>query len=237
MYFRVKLSIFSALILCLLSNSCSHKEEKKTIAPEQVPSQNNSTLEKGKVFSTVTNNGYYSAYIPPSYSGKEKFPVIIFLDPHGDGSFPLSKYKFLADKFGFLMIGSNESKNGIAYEQCKGILSKLVDESTSNLPGLKEDITVAGFSGGAKAALVAGNTITGIRRIIYCGAAFPPKNIEVQLPVLGFAGIKDMNYTEIKDFNYSLNGGSVPHLFLEWRGETRVARFKYFHTFILLDRL
>src|SRR5580658_4793283 len=38
-------------------------------------------------------------------------PVVYFFDPHGVGALPLRKYRSLAEAYGFILVGSNNSKN------------------------------------------------------------------------------------------------------------------------------
>ena len=207
------------LLFLLLIFACQEKKAKPPATTQEVESKILPKLAVGQVSSRATANGYYSYYIPKIYSGKEQFPVIIFLDPHADGTFPLQKYKSLAEKFGFLMIGSMESKNGITFDQSNEICAHLLAEAHSALPGNKSNICLSGFSGGAKAALIAGNLVKGFNGIIYSGAAIPPNNIDVNVPIIGFAGKKDMNFTEVKNFNFSLNGRGTSHILVEWEGK------------------
>jgi len=73
------------------------------------------TFETGKVIATILCKENpaqsYALYIPAG-NKHDTLPVIYFFDPHGDGSFPVTRYKALADQYGFILIGSNNSKNG-----------------------------------------------------------------------------------------------------------------------------
>ena len=165
------------------------------------------------------NNFSYCYYIPGDFKGEEKFPVIIFLDPHGNGNFPVEKYKRLEEKFHFILIGSNESKNGMVIEQGMKVAGDLLTEAITTLPGALHQITLAGFSGGAKVALVSACKLPGINSAIYCGAAIPPDRINVTVPTMGIAGNHDMNYTEVRNFNFSIDGKKMPKAIIEWNGK------------------
>ena len=176
--------------------------------------------EAERIYDRITkSNSSYSVYFPKNYNEKEKYPVIIFIDPHGHGRFPLEKYKSLADKFQFLLIGSNDSKNGMNIEQCLKFAGDLLNEASTTLPGYKEQISVVGFSGGAKVALVAANTISGFSSAIYCGAAFPPGTIQINIPLLAIVGRHDMNYTEVRNYNQSIDKSGISHTLVEWNGK------------------
>ena len=208
------------LLLCLHLISCTTKENKPTeniSKPIEVVAPIN---EAGRIYERITkSNSSYSVYFPKNYNEKEKYPAIIFIDPHGHGRFPLEKYKSLADKFHFLLIGSNDSKNGMNIEQCIKFVGDLLNEASTTLPGYKEQISIAGFSGGAKVALVAANTISGFSSGIYCGAAFPPGTIQINIPLLAIAGRHDMNYTEVRNYNQSIDKSGISHALVEWNGK------------------
>ena len=216
-YYVIKKGV---LILFLFFLSCHSKEKhpdeiKNETVPEVV-----TPPEAGKVYDRITkSNSSYSLYIPKNFSGTEKYPVIIFIDPHAKGNYPLGKYKGLAEKFQFMMIGCNDSKNGMMIDQSMKFISDLLNEATNILPGKTNEISLAGFSGGAKVALVGGNTINGFSNIIYCGAALSPGSIKMNVPLLAFAGSHDMNYSDVRNFNQSLENQNVSHSFREWNGK------------------
>ena len=217
---KIKGVNFGLFFLCLHIISCTTKE----IKPIENISKPTAVLapinEAGRIYDRITkSNSSYSVYFPKNYVEKEKYPAIIFFDPHGHGRFPLEKYKNLADKFQFLLIGSNDSKNGMNIEQCLKFADDLLNETSTTLPGYKEQISVAGFSGGAKVALVAANTISGFSSGIYCGAAFPPGSIQINIPLLAIAGRHDMNYTEVRNYNQSIDKSGITHTLVEWNGK------------------
>ena len=204
---------FGLFLLGLQLISCTTKENKPT--EEIVP-----IIEAGRTYDRITkSNSSYSVYLPKNCVEKEKYPAIIFLDPHGHGKFPLEKYKSLADKFHFLLIGSNDSKNGMNIEQCIKFAGDLLNETSTTLPGFKQQISLVGFSGGAKVALVGANKIPGFSNAVYCGAAIPPGSIQVTVPLIAIAGNKDMNYTEVRKFNQSLDKSTSSHTIIEWNGK------------------
>ena len=215
-----KFTIFYFLLsIYLLLNSCEQKRKTGSEYGKHEIEKKQELPQTGRVYSRSTPNGSYGLFIPNSITGNERLPAILFLDPHGDGTFPLNKYKSLAEKYKFILVGSNESKNGLNFEQVNQIVSLLLQECITNLQCDPNRITLAGFSGGAKAALYGGNAIPGFNGIIYCGAAFPPGSIEVKIPLFGIAGKKDMNYTEVRNFSSSLDARDVPHQLIEWNGK------------------
>ena len=60
----------------------------------------------------------YALYLPSACNNRfdkstvqKRFPVILAFDPHGDGSLPVKRFSSLAGKYGFILMGSNDSKN------------------------------------------------------------------------------------------------------------------------------
>ena len=160
----------------------------------------------------------FALYLPKKYRETKSLPVIIFVDPHGEGALPLYMYSTLAEKYGVILMGSNDSKNGLTFKQATPILHDLVSEAYSRLNADGKEISIAGFSGGAKAALVAASEMSNIHTLIYCGAGL--KEIALPLPPsLGITGIKDMNYTEVIETDGQIENNKIPHALLEWNGK------------------
>lgn len=198
------------------------------VKSESVPVSNdqqkiNSPLKKGEVISSVISDQdasqSYALYLPRNYNDSLKFPVIIFFDPHAGGSTPVSMYQSLAEKFGYVLMGSNNSKNGMQFEQTNAIVNSLVNEATKRYSIDKQGISLAGFSGGAKVTLVGAANHSELLSVIYCGAVIPFDNIQQLSPALGFAGERDMNYTEVMASGSTLNEKKINHVIIEWNGK------------------
>ena len=52
----------------------------------------------------------YMLYLPSTYTATKRWPVIYFFDPGGQGR-PLELYKDIGEKYGFILAGSNNSRN------------------------------------------------------------------------------------------------------------------------------
>ncbi|MFI5220939.1 MAG: hypothetical protein ACHQK8_01340 [Bacteroidia bacterium] len=196
--------------------------------PAVYPKEN---FEKGKIVpsmnlkSDTTQN--FAFYLPTVYSDSAKFPLIIFFDPHGEGTVPLKLYKDLAEKHHYILIASNSSKNGLDANTANRIANNLVNEVMGRFSTDKFKITLCGFSGGAKVALSAGGDIPAVSTIIYCGAAiqFQPSH---PVNLLGFAGKRDMNYTDVVVFEQSLKDAPMKHFLVEWNGKHEFPRAEVF---------
>ena len=186
-------------LLLIISFSCSTKHPK----PEAVTSSVNQPAAKheikaGELISSVACSNdpsqTYALYLPKNYSDAIKFPVIIFLDPHGSGSYPVGLFKSIADEFGYILMGSNNSKNGLQFDQTNAIANSLIAEAGAGFSSDQKRIALAGFSGGSKVAMVAASNHPELESVVYCGAAIPFETIQQLPPALGFAGVSHELY-------------------------------------------
>lgn len=214
---------FGALILfsCSRGKPKQSAESDNTITSTPVfPKENfpHDIVIRSVSFTTDTLQSF-ALYLPPSYSATEKFPVIIFFDPHGNGALPLTKYKGLAKQFGWVLIGSNNLKNGLTLSTTNRITASLIREIQSQMALDPKRISIAGFSGGAKVALSYAMDHPEITNVIYAGAATPLQHPNPGLSLLGFSGVNDMNYTELLAFDQSLSLTNMKHFLIEWNGK------------------
>lgn len=213
---------FLSSLLIFFSCSPNHPKSESN-APVVEQPKIKEPLKIGEVISSVAcgNDGSqsYALYLPKTYSDSVKFPVIIFFDPHASGSYPVGIYKSLADQFGYILMGSNNSKNGLQFDQSNAIVNSLMVEAAANYSSDKKGISLAGFSGGSKVALVAAANHPELLSVIYCGAAIPFDNIQQFPPALGFAGGRDLNYTEVMLSGPTLDSKKIVHDIIQWKGK------------------
>lgn len=181
------------------------------------------TLEPGKVITHVyckTDAAQsYALYIPVK-GNKESLPVIYFFDPHGDGSFPLAKYKALADTFNFILIGSNNSKNGNDWPTTESIWQTMFDDSQKRLKINSNLIYTCGFSGGAKVAGYVALNHHEVKGVIANGAGLPDA-VEVDNFLFSFTAISgegDMNMTDLIAVNNALDRTQTRHRIIFFDG-------------------
>ncbi|MGC4034973.1 MAG: hypothetical protein QM764_03355 [Chitinophagaceae bacterium] len=181
------------------------------------------SFQKGKVITPVvckTNSSYsYALYIP--LKGNQPLPVIYFFDPHGDGALPLNKYKELADRYQFILIGSNDSKNGNDFPIAENIWNSLFTDSKNRLKIDAGRIYTCGFSGGAKVAGYIALNHPEIKSVIVGGAGLPdnvpPSNFRFDLTTL--AGTGDLNMTDLVAFDNALNQTQTAHRIISFNGK------------------
>lgn len=169
-----------------------HKVEKKNAAaPEEVKLAAGTINENIKCGNAEGET--YDIYLPSSFSKDKEWPLIIAFDPQGDGGLPLENYKSLAEKYGFVMIGSNYSKNGMQMDSVQKHYSQLLDDVSKKVNINKERFYLMGFSGGAKVATYIGLDDNDVDGVIACGAATKFQKPEKPFIYAALAGKGDFN--------------------------------------------
>src|SRR5450631_896257 len=94
----------------------------------------------------------YWMFAPSTYTADRAWPILYCLDPGARGRVPVERYAAAAEKAGFLMAGSNNSRNGPMGPTQEAINLMLTDtHERYSIDNTR--IYVAGLSGGARVAL------------------------------------------------------------------------------------
>ncbi|CAN5909850.1 hypothetical protein BH11BAC7_BH11BAC7_05970 [soil metagenome] len=212
--------ILPALLL-LLAFSCASTETKKTIVDSAAPVEvSKPEFKKGELTTLTVSadpSNSFTVYLPADFDSTKKYPLVVFFDPHADGSLPLNKYKSLAEKWGFIFAGSNTSKNGMAPEQADRVFNGLIDELKRILTVDQQQLIVCGFSGGARVASGGAILRKDIKGIICNSASSNATNSTAIF--IGLAGLGDMNYLEMKTNESNSSRSKIPHELLVFNGK------------------
>jgi hypothetical protein len=186
----------------------------------------------------------FEIYLPAGYDSTKNYPVIFSFDSHGNGSTAITGFKQGADRFGFILVGSNLIRNGIPdYEK---LITSLISDVKSHFPIDSRAVYSAGFSGGARMANYYGlqNQLTGI---ISCGAGFRQADIArtgVLSYVYNIAGSRDCNYGETAYLPGSLECTADKYLsesitgIHEWPNTTVLTQaIEFMYTRLLIDKI
>src|SRR5437763_12937756 len=93
----------------------------------------------------------YALFLPKAYTPDRAWPVIFAFDPGGRGRTPVERYQAAAEQYGFIVAGSNNSRNGSG-EIGRAVNAMSVDVQ-DRLHIDPRRIYLAGMSGGARVAL------------------------------------------------------------------------------------
>jgi pimeloyl-ACP methyl ester carboxylesterase len=162
----------------------------------------------------------YALYVPAK-GLKEALPIIYFFDPHADGALPVKKYKALADAYGFILAGSNNSKNGNDWSITANILRQLFDDTRRRLRIDNRRIYTCGFSGGAKVAGYSALQHPEVKGVIAGGAGLPDGTPagDFSFSFTAIAGEGDMNLTELVGISSELDHTKTRHRIIFFDGK------------------
>ena len=179
----------------------------------------------GQVVEKVTcarePNQSYALYLPHNYDKSRKWPVLYAFDPGARGRVPVERFKDAAEQFGWIVVGSNNSRNA-SIQSSIDSWNAMVRDTTDRFAIDDGRAYATGFSGGARVALTFAtqcrNCLAGV---IAGGAAFPPgiePTTTTQFAIFGIAGIEDFNFPEMKELDEKLARVNVPHQIEIWGG-------------------
>ncbi|HOT01099.1 MAG TPA: hypothetical protein PLY66_08845 [Acidobacteriota bacterium] len=155
----------------------------------------------------------YSIYLPSAYTPARTWPVIYAFDPGARGALPVQRLQVAAERFGYIVIGSNVSRNfepKLSVEAADAMWA----DSHVRLSIDNRRVYTLGFSGGARLAAGLAVVSMDFAGVIACGAAFdskhPPRDRRPAL-FAGIVGLEDMNYPEMRDAEDRLREAQVTH--------------------------
>jgi len=162
----------------------------------------------------------FAVYLPSTFKPGQRYPLVMAFDPHAVGALPVKKYRDLAEKYEFILVGSNVSKNGQSQDMTENIYQSLMPAVRSFFPIDTSRIYLLGFSGGARVASLMALSHPGIRGVIGCGAGFPGTESlpEFHFEFFGIAGLGDFNLNELMRLDDFLNKTGNRHFITTFPG-------------------
>jgi len=176
------------------------------------------TLPQGQLIDEVTAlaqpDQSYALYLPSNYTPQKKWPVLFAFDPGANGRVPVERFQEAAEKYGYIVIGSNNSRNG-PFAPELAAFKAMWEDAHARLALDDRRVYFTGFSGGARVAtsiaLLCKQCAAGI---IACGAGFPSSQDPIKpLPFAYFStiGLYDFNFFEVKNLHDKLDRLQTPH--------------------------
>lgn len=156
----------------------------------------------------------YSVCLPPNYTPTQKYPVLFMFDPAARGKFAAGLYKKAPADYGFIIIASNNSRNG-PMNVSLNVANAIFTDAFKKYSIDNSHIYLTGFSGGARVATIIALQANGIAGVIACGASFgePIPKTKLSWTFAGIAGTQDFNYVEMQQTLQQMQGtGSISSL-------------------------
>ena len=162
----------------------------------------------------------YALYLPSNYTPNRKWPVLYAFDPGARGNVPVERFKEAAEKYGWIVLGSNNSRNGPWNVTVKAWNAILTD-AHQRFAIDDERSYATGFSGGARAAVRIAAACKCLAGVIANGAGFPvdlAPSPQMHFVFFGAAGVDDFNYPELRNLQESLTKAGIVHRFQAFTG-------------------
>ena len=151
----------------------------------------------------------YALYLPSTYSPTRRWSVLIGFHPGARGRAIVETYRAAAEQYGYIVVASNNSRNG-PWEVSAAAIKAIFPDVDARFAIDSQRIYLTGHSGGARVALQVALANKAIAGVIASSAGFPdsqPRS-KVNFAVFGTAGIDDFNYNEMRMLDRKLTS---PH--------------------------
>ncbi len=174
-------------------------------------------LPAGQIIDRVTcaadPSQSYALFVPAAYTPSRAWPVIFAFDPGGRGRNPVERYQAAAEKYGYIVVGSNNSRNGSM--EFPKILAAMTTDVAERLAVDPKRVYLAGMSGGARAAFQVALASKDVAGVIASSAGYPDNRIRKTLtfPVFATAGTEDFNHLEMRRLDATLTSPHYLHIF------------------------
>lgn len=163
----------------------------------------------------VVSQGY-ALYLPSNYSPDRAWPLLLAFDPRARGLTAVERFAPAAERYGWIIAGSNNSRNGSGQSSVQS-LQAMSDDIFAHYPVESKRIYAGGMSGGARVAMGFAMTTGSFAGVIAASAGFPdsrtPKS--VPFPIFGTAGNEDFNWSEMSELDQTLTS---PHRVVVFEG-------------------
>ena len=162
-----------------------------------------------KVISKSDPAQSYALYLPSTYTPTRKFPILYCFDPGARGAVPVTRFKEGAEKYNYIVVGSNNSRN-FPNQPLSQMMRNLWDDTHVRFSIDERRVYLAGLSGGARVAISVAFAYKGVfAGVIACSAGYPD-NVKPTTPrsfvIFETTGLEDFNNPEMQSLARSLEG-------------------------------
>jgi len=158
----------------------------------------------------------YALYLPSTYSAERKWPLLMGFHYNGLGPDVAQTYRVAAERYGYIVAASNNSRNGNWAASAK-VAQAMANDLSERFSVDPTRIYTTGLSGGARLAINIGLTNTAIAGVIASSAGFPDSQPRTSLrfPLFATVGSLDFAYIEMRTLDRTLK---TPHRLAVFEG-------------------
>lgn len=187
-------------------------------APSRSLGNQETEIPKGQVVKTMVcrNNSSqsYALYPPSNYTPERKWPILYAFDPRARGQLPVERFRDAAEKYGWIVVGSNNSRNG-PLPPSVDAWNAMVADTHARFAIDDERVYVTGMSGGARLAIrIISLCHECAAGVIAFAAGFPPDIApasSMHYLFFGAAGVEDFNFPELRKLDEPLTKAGIRH--------------------------
>jgi len=154
----------------------------------------------------------YALYLPSNFTSTRTWPIIYVFDPAARGQAAVEVIQLAAEKFGYIVAASNNSRNGPMGDSAQAV-NAMWRDTQQRFPIAEQRRYLAGMSGGARVAtniaLFCQNCVAGV---IANAAGFPvgaEPTRDMKFAYYAAVGNADFNYGEFVDLRRKLDAAGT----------------------------
>ena len=187
-----------------------------SLSPPSQATQQTNAIPKNQIVKKLEclndSSQSYALYLPSNYTPDRKWPILYALDPGVRGKTPVERFKEAAEKYGWILAGSNNSRNG-PWRRAADAWSAMTKDTQQRFSIDDDRVYATGFSGGARVALqIAQLCQDCLAGVIASGAGFPAglaPSTSMHFLFFGTTGIDDFNFSELRSLDVPLTKAGI----------------------------
>lgn len=156
----------------------------------------------------------YALYLPSNYSPTRNSAILYAFDPGARGKVPVDRFKDAAERYGWIVVGSNNSRNG-PLQQSTDAFKAMWKDTHERFAIDQARVYATGLSGGARVAVMLAHLCQDcIAGVIGCGAGFPEGVVPtpgMHFVFFGTVGVDDFNFPEVRTLDDALLKAGIAH--------------------------
>jgi dienelactone hydrolase len=208
------------LIALLTLVVCDRRAAQQNAPPSHSPEDLQPGVVVPKVSCATQPQQSYALYLPSHYTREKRWPIVYAFDPAARGNIPAELLKDAAERYGYLVAGSNNSQNG-AWKPEADAAQAMFQDTHARLAIDNHHVYFAGFSGGARLASSLAQRCNCASGVLLNGAGFSPSSppgVDATFSVFAAVGTFDFNYSEVVELDAKLGALRYIHALRRFDG-------------------
>jgi tetratricopeptide (TPR) repeat protein len=189
-------------------------------------SANPTQVQAGKVTDQVVIQSHpdqsYAVFLPSNYTPDKTWPTVFCFDPRGRGKTALERFVEASEKYGYITVCSNNSRNGLNWPTISDIFTNFWNDAHSRFSIDEKRTYAAGLSGGSRLSSTFAARCRGcMAGVIGCAAGYPADvepDPKTPFAYFGISGVDDFNFGELWQLEKKLSKFAAPHDFETFSG-------------------